>query len=174
MGLFKDMAGAARGFASNKLTEGDYVVRIDECDVFETDISGNCFKVTLTILAALDGPHKAGEVVTVVHGDKKGTKKQWLSNIKSFIAGVMNVEDARIGETETIAVLGPTNGGSNAMDGTVCRVKAISRPSKKSRDEKTGQPFEYSVYSWFPSLSDAEIVQAIGAEGVKRFFPNGL
>lgn len=167
------MAGATRGFASNKLTEGDYIVRVDKCDAFKTDISGNCYKITLTILAAIDGPHKEGEIVTVTHGDKRITEKQWLGNIKAFIAGVMAVEDAKVGEDETIQTLDASQGGQSVLNGTVCRVKAISRASKKSKDEQ-GNPYDYSVYSWFPSLSDDEIKQALGEERVKRHFPNGL
>lgn len=181
MGLFSGMKDAARGFASNKLTEGDYVARIDKCDLFRTDISGNCFKITLTILAVSDGPHKVGEVVTVNFGDKRITAKQWLGNIKGFIAGVMNVDDASVGEAETIRTCdsflndaSQVQKGENVLGGTVCRVKAIQRKSKNSRDAKTGEAFDYSVYTWSPSLDEKEIVQAIGAEGVKRFFPNGL
>lgn len=173
MGIFAGMAGATRGFASNKLTVGDYVVRIDKCDLFKTDISGNCYKITLSILAALDGPHKAGEVVTVTFGDKRITEKQWLGNIKGFIAGVMNVDDSQIGEAETMQTLDAPQ-GNGVMNGTVCRVRALERPSKSARDQKTGEAFSYSVYSWFPALTNEEIVQAIGEEGVKRFFPNGL
>ena len=173
MGLFSGMQGATRGFASNKLTLGDYIVRVDGCDLFKTDISGNCFKITLSILAVLDGPHKVGEVVTVTFGDKRITEKQWLGNIKGFIAGVMNVDDSNIGEAETMKTLSPPT-GNGVMNGTVCRVRALQRASKTARDQKTGEAFEYSVYSWFPALSDAEIVQAIGEEGVKRFFPSGL
>jgi hypothetical protein len=174
MGLFSGMAGATRSFGSNKLTEGDYVARIDGCDLFKTDMSGNCYKVTLTILAVLDGPHKVGEVVTTTWGDKRAkTEKQWLGNIKAFIAGVMAVDDAKIGETETMATLPAEQGGQAVLNGTVCRIKAVRRTGK-SVDKETGQPFEYSLYTWAPSLNDEEIVQAIGAEGVKRFFPNGL
>lgn len=182
MGLFSGMKDAQRGFASNKLIEGDYVARIDKCDLFRTDISGNCFKITLTILAVSDGPHKVGEAVTVNFGDKRITAKQWLGNIKGFIAGVMNVDDAAVGEKETLQTCdtfladdGKTvMKGENVLGGTVCRVKAIVRASKSARDPKTGEAFDYSVYVWSPSLTNEEIVQAIGAEGVKRFFPNGL
>ena len=173
MGIFAGMQGATRGFASNKLTEGDYVARVDKCDLFKTDISGNCFKITLTILAVSDGPHKAGEVVTVNFGDKRITEKQWLGNIKSFIAGVMNVEDSKVGEAETMRTLDPSQDGQAVMNGTVCRVKAFQRASKSARD-KNGEPFDYSVYTWSPSLTDEEILQIIGEEGIKRFFPNGL
>jgi len=181
MGLFSGMKDAQRGFASNKLTEGDYIVRIDKCDLFRTDISGNCFKITLTILAVSDGPHKVGEVATVNFGDKRITQKQWLGNIKGFIANVMNVADEAVGEKETLQTCdsflndaGQIQKGENVLGGTVCRVKAIVRASKSARDPKTGEAFDYSVYVWSPSLTNEEIVQAIGAEGVKRFFPSGL
>lgn len=180
MGIFSGMKGAARGFASNKLTEGDYIARIDKCDLFKTDISGNCYKITLTILAVLDGPHRIGEAVTVNFPDKRVTEKQWLGNIKGFIAGVMNVADEAIGNDETYQTLaefrddsGKMVQGENVLGGTVCRVKAIQRSSKSSKNDN-GDPFSYSVYSWFPALTEAEIKQAIGEEGVKRFFPNGL
>lgn len=180
MGIFAGMKDAARGYSSNKLTEGDYVARIDRCDLFKTDISGNVFKIALTILAVTDGPHKAGEVVTVTFGDKRITEKQWLGNIKGFIAGVMNQDDARIGEAETFRTLaefrddkGQTQQGENVLGGTVCRVRATQRPSKTSRD-KEGNPFDYSVYSWSPALTPEEITQAIGADAVARFFPSGL
>lgn len=181
MGLFDGMASATRAFGSNKLTEGDYVARIDRCDVFKTDISGNCYKITLTILGVTDGPHKVGEVATVVFGDKRITEKQWLGNIKGFIAGVMNVDDSKIGAGETQRTLaefkdanGNTVVGENCMAGEVCRVKATQRKSKNSKDPKTGEAYDYSIYNWSPSLSAEEITEALGAEAVKRFFPSGL
>ena len=97
------------------------------------------------------------------------TRREW----QAFIAGVMAVEDSKIGENETMQTLDKSQGGQEVLNGTVCRVKAIQRSSKKSKDEQ-GNPYDYSIYSWSPSLTDAEIVQALGEEAVKRFFPNGL
>lgn len=181
MGLFSGMKEASRGFASNKLTQGDYIARVDRCDTFKTDISGNCYKITLTILAVLDGPHKAGEVATVTFGDKRVTEKQWLGNIKGFIAGVMNQDDSKIDGDATMRTLaefkddkGNTVQGENVLGGTVTRVRAIQRASKSSKDKNSGEAFNYSVYTWSAALSDDEIVKAIGEEGVARFFPNGL
>lgn len=174
MSLFSGMKGAKRGYQGTKLSEGDYFVRVDRCDTFETDISGNCYKITLTILAVNDGTHKEGEVVTVVFGDKRVTKAQWYGNIKGFIANVMSVEDEAVGEAETVATLHQELGGQNVLGGTVCRVKAIRRTSKKSKNDK-GEPFEFSVYNWSPAIVDnEEIRQVLGEERVKRYFPNGL
>jgi hypothetical protein len=172
--MFAGIKNAKRGFNNVKLTEGDYIVRIDRCDTFETDIMGECYKVQLTILAALDGPHKEGEVVTIIHSMQSAkTKTQWFANIKSFIGGVMNVTDDQIDEAATAATLHQDLGGQNILGGTIFRIKAVRRLSKKSRDER-GNPFEYSAYSWGVALENAEIVQALGAERIKKFFPNGL
>ena len=174
MSLFSGMKGAKRNFQSAKLIEGDYFVRIDNCETFETDISGNCYKILLTILAVNDGTHKEGEVLTVVYGEKSAqTKANWYGNIKGFIATVMGVADDAVGEAETVATLTKELGGQNVLGGTVCRVKAMRRVSKKNRDEK-GNPREFTVYNWGLALSSEEIPGVLGEERVKRFFPNGL
>lgn len=174
MSLFSGMKGAKRNFQSAKLLEGNYFVRIDNCETFETDISGNCYKILLTILAVNDGPHKEGEVLTVVYGEKSAqTKANWYGNIKGFIGNVMGVTDEAVGEAETVATLTKELGGENVLGGTVCLVKAMRRTSKKNRDEK-GEPREFSVYNWGIALEPQEIAQVLGPERVKRFFPNGL
>jgi hypothetical protein len=172
MGTFSGMKDAKRGYTSNRLTEGDYVVRVDRCDHFEAEAAGEGFKITLTVLAADGGKHKEGEAVTATYflrQGSKGGKKQWFGNIKSFIAVVMNVEDERIDEAAVVRTLDP----EQALAGTVCRVKSIARMSKTTKDEQ-GNPNEFYVYSWTPAMENEEIRQTLGAERVARFFPSGL
>jgi len=168
MGSFSGMASATRGFASNRLIEGDYIVRIDKAENFEARQTGEKYKITATILAVTAGRHKEGEVVTVMYSKNHGLD-QYLSNIKSFIAGVLNLPDPEVDEKMVLRTLDP----EQAMSGLVTRVRAIERDSKK-KDDKTGTPFQYSVYTWAPFLQPEEIATAIGAERVKRFFPSGL
>lgn len=168
MGAFSGMKDAKRGYNSNPLTEGDYVARIDRCDFFEAQQNGEFYKITLTILAVGSGPHKEGEVVNILYGRKHGNT-QFLQNVKSFIAGVMNVEDGLIDEAATMRTLDP----EQVLAGLVIQVKASRRNSKKSKRED-GTPFEYSVYTYSPTLSDEDIKQTLGEARVKRFFPNGL
>jgi hypothetical protein len=171
MGAFSGLRDAARGFSSNPLRPGRYVARIDGCDSFEAEQKGLMWKNTLTILAVEDGgeqPHKVGEQVHVFF--KKGQfPKVFLQNIKSFMAGVLDVADEEIGEEEADAALSD----DSPMVGLVTVVAGRQQASKSSRDDD-GNPFKYTVYSWSPSLTDEEIVEAIGQEGVERFFPNGL
>ena len=172
MGTFSGMKDAKRGYTSNRLTEGDYVVRVDRCDHFEAEAAGEGFKITLTVLAAERGSHKEGEATTVTYFLKPGAlggKKQWFGNIKSFIAVVMNVSDEVIDEAAVVRTLDP----EQVLAGTVCRVKSTSRLSKTSKG-KDGTPNEFFMYSWAPALENEEILQTLGEERVKRFFPNGL
>lgn len=169
MGMFDGIKGAKRGYEKNKLVEGDYIVRIDRCDAFKAEQAGNCYKVTLTILAVNDGRHKEGEVTHVVFSNKGSTDKQWYGNIKSFIGGVLGVSDEQIDES---SVGRTVDEKEQVMAGRVCRVAAHIRASKK-RDDK-GNPFEYSTYSWGAQLPSPEIAKALGEERVKKFFPNGL
>ena len=181
MGILSGMKDAKRGFASNRLTEGDYIARIDRCDLFETDISGNCYKITMTILAAVNGPHKEGELVTHTISDKRAsTKKQWLGNIKSFIGTVMVQPDEKIGEPETLRTLfevqnekGELVPGENVLGGTVIRLRAVLRASKKSKDPQ-GNPYDFCVPTWAPALTNEEIAKVLKPEQIARHFPNGL
>ena len=105
MGTFSGMKDAKRGYTSNRLTDGDYVVRVDRCDHFEAEAAGEGYKITLTILASERGAHKEGEAVTATYFLKPGTKggkKQWFGNIKSFIAVVMGVDDEVIQSGENL------------------------------------------------------------------------
>ena len=166
------MKDAKRGYTSNRLTEGDYVVRVDRCDHFEAEAAGEGFKITLTVLAAERGSHKEGEATTVTYFLKPGAlggKKQWFGNIKSFIAVVMNVADEAIDEASVVRTLDP----EQILAGTVCRVRSNQRLSKKSKRDD-GTPQEFFVYTWSPALENAEILQTLGEERVKRFFPSGL
>jgi hypothetical protein len=166
------MKDAKRGYTSNRLTEGDYVARVDRCDHFEAEAAGEGFKITLTVLAADRGKHKEGEAVTATYflrPGSKGGKKQWFGNIKSFIAVVMNVEDELIDEAAVVRTLDP----EQALAGTVCRVKSTERLSKSTKKDD-GTPNEFYVYSWAPAMENGEILQTLGDERVKRFFPTGL
>lgn len=172
MGAFSGLRDAARGFSSNPLRAGRYVARIDACDSFEAEQKGLMWKNTLTILAVEDGgesPHKVGEQVHVFF--KKGQyPKLFLQNIKSFMAGVLDVADDEIGEEEADSAL---DGDDSPMVGLVTVVTGRTQASRTAKDDD-GNPRKYVVYSWMPSLDDDEIVEAIGEENVERFFPNGL
>ena len=173
MGAFSGLKDAKRGFGSNKLKEGKYVVRIDACDFFEGDQVGEAWKNTLTILAVEEGPaegaqHKVGEVVHTFFYMKSG-KKTFHQNLKGFMAGVLNVDDEDVGEEEAEAATKE----DSPMKGLVTVVTGRRRTSKKTKDEKTGEPVEYVVYSWSPCLDASEVLAAIGEEAYAKFFPNG-
>ncbi len=168
MGAFSGLRDAARGFSSNPIRKGRYVARIDACDSFEADQMGLMWKNTLTILAVEEGDHKVGEQVHVFY--KKGQyPKLFLQNIKTFMAGVLDVADDEIGEEEAEMALSD----DSPMVGLVTVVTAREQASRTAKDDD-GNPRKYVVTSWQPSLDDDEIVEAIGEEGVTRFFPNGL
>ena len=54
MGRFSGLDKATRGFASNRLREGKYVVRVDGCDYFPTEMYGDAWKNTLTSMLPFD------------------------------------------------------------------------------------------------------------------------
>lgn len=175
MGMFKDLAAASSGYQSNPLRPGRYVARIDNMVTFDAEQKGWFWKTTLTILAIEDGgesPHKIGEQVHVFF--KKGQYPQvFLQNIKSLIAGVLNVADEEVGEAEAEAVLSEEGGEPGQMDGLVTTVTGRQQASKKSKDDD-GNPRLYTVYGWGPSLDDAAIVEAMTEEDFAKIYPNGL
>ena len=167
MGAFDGLKDAKRGFNSNALKEGQYVVRIDECSFFETEQNGEMWKNTLTVLAVEDGEHRVGEIVNTFFRVMAG-KKTFQSNLKAFIAGVLDVPDEDIGMENTKEILG----ADNPMRGLVTVVTAKRRTSKDKVDEKTKEPIQYTVYSWSPCLSKEETMAALGDEVYQRFFPS--
>jgi len=169
MGAFAGMNDATRGYVSNYLRPGRYVARIDECASFEKEGVGRMWKTSLTILAVEDGDHKVGEQVQTFFKLDPRYPKMFYGKIMGFIAGVLNVSDDEIGEEETEAVLGE----NNPLEGLVTVVTAVASASKKSKNED-GTPKMFTNYSWSASLDDDEIADAIGEEGIARFFPNGL
>jgi len=170
MGAFSGLKDAKRGFQSNPLQPGKYVCRIDACDFFETDNSGEMWKNTLTVLAVEDGPHKAGEVVHTFFkvGTGAAGKTTFQSNLKAFMVGVLACDDDDIGEAEAKQATAE----NSPMKGLVTIVTARQRQSKDKKDDE-GLPRKYTVYSWSPSLTNEEIVAAIGEEAFATFFPNG-
>jgi hypothetical protein len=169
MSAFSGIKDAKRGFQSKPCKDGQYVLRIDGNDFFDTNQAGEMWKITGTILSVIDGDHKVGEVVHIFFRVNAG-KQTFQQNLKAYLAGVLDVDDELIDEPATQKALGD----DSPMNGLVTIVTGRRRTSKKKLDEKTGQPVEYTVYAWTPSLSSDEIEAAIGEDGVKRFFPNGL
>ncbi len=167
MGAFTGLKDAKRGFQSNPLKAGKYVCRIDACDFFDTEQAGEMWKNTLTILAVEEGEHKVGEIVNTFFRVGAG-KSTFQSNLKAFLAGVLDVDDEAIDEASAMKATEE----NSPMRGLVTIVTARQRTSKKKVDDKTGEPVEYTVYSWSACLNDAEIVAAIGDEAYAQFFPN--
>lgn len=168
MGAFSGLKDAKRGFQSNPLQEGKYIVRIDGCEFFDTEQNGEMWKNTLTILSVIDGEHKVGEVVNTFFRMKAG-KKTFQQNLKAFVAGVLDVDDDDVGEEDATEILSE----KNPLKGLVTIVTGRRRTSKDKKTDE-GLPVTYVVYSWTPFLSDEEIVGVLKEEGMARFFPNGL
>lgn len=168
MGAFSGLKDAKRGFSSNPLRPGRYLARIDECAHFDTEQKGEMWKNTLTILAVEEGDHKVGEQVHTFFKLSAG-KQVFQRNLKAFIATVLDVDDEEIGEDEAKQI----SGEEQRMAGLVTVVTARKQTSKDGKDDD-GKPRQYTVYSWSASLTNAEVAEAIGEEGVARFFPNGL
>lgn len=168
MGIFTGIKGAKRGFSSNPIKEGDYVVRIDDAKVLNTRMSGELWKTTLTVLAVESGENKVGEVVHVFFGTKHGLDI-FQQNVKSLLAGVLDCADEDIDDAAAERCILD----DSPIVGLVTRVRATRRTSQKTVT-KEGLPATYLTYSWSAALTNEEIERAITAEGVKRFFPNGL
>lgn len=173
MGAFTGLRDAKRGFSSNFLKQGKYVVRIDSLDFFDSD-NGEFWKNTLTVLAVEEGEHKVGEVVHVMfkYVSTAEGKQIFQRNLKAFLAGVLDVEDDRIDE----AAADRAKSEDSPLKGLVTVVTARNRASKDKVYDKgpnKGQPVEYTVYSWEPSLDDEAIKEAIGKEAYEKHFPNG-
>lgn len=168
---FKGMKDASRGYSSNAVREGRYLVRIDECSFFDTN-NGEKWKNTLTVLAVEDGDHRVGEVINTFFkvGSGKIQLEIFQRNVKSFVAGVLDCADEDVDEDAIDTVLGE----DNPLKGHVTFLSVTMRQSRDKIDEKTGEKALYPVYSWSPAYTPEEIRSALGEEGVARFFPNGL
>lgn len=172
MGMFSNIKEAKRGFTSNFLRAGKYVVRVDSCQTFGSD-NGEFWKNTLTIIGVIDGgaqPHKVGEVVHVMwnYGSTKEKHDIFQRNLKKFIGNVLDVSDEQIDEANCLRI----SGQEQAMAGLVTIVTGIDTPSKKSKDEK-GNPKMFTNFAWSPCMDKDETVAAIGEDAYKQFFPNG-
>jgi hypothetical protein len=170
--MFSGIKEAKRGFTSNFLRAGKYVLRIDSCQTFDSD-NGEFWKNTFTVLAVIDGgtqPHKVGEVVHVMwnYGGTAEKHQIFQRNLKKFIGGVLDVSDESIDEANCLRI----SGQEQAMGGLVTIVTGHDQPSKKSKDEK-GNPKMFTNFSWTPCMDKDEIVAAIGEEAFKVFFPTG-
>lgn len=169
MGAFAGMNEATRGYVSNYVLPGRYVVRIDECVDFEKEGVGKMWKNSLTVLAVQEGTHKIGEQVQTFFKFDQRYPKMFFGKIMAFIAGVMGVTDEEVNEEETEQVLSE----DNPLEGLVTILIATASASKKQKNED-GTPKMFTNYSWSEALDEDEILAAIGEEGVERFFPNGL
>lgn len=177
MGAFSGMKNAKRGFASNPLqSPGRYLVRIDECAFFEyTDNKGSeneMWKTTVTVLAVQEGGSKEGEQCHIFYKLGGNVPKQtFQANLKGFICSVLNVEEDEVGEAETLQCL---DAKESPLNGLVTMVTARNRKSKKTKNEETGDPVEFAVYSFSEALKDSEIKEVLEPTEIKKYFPNGL
>jgi hypothetical protein len=168
MGAFSGMKDAKRGFNSNPLLPGRYLVRIDECAFFDTDKNGEMWKNTLTILAVDEGEHKVGEVVNTFFKTKPG-KKIFQQNVKSFIGTIMECSDEDIDEDYTKEACSE----ESPLLGLCTVVTARQRPSKSATDDE-GNPYLYTTYSWSPQVSAEDVKSSMEPADFKRIFPKGL
>jgi hypothetical protein len=166
---FDGLANATRGFSSNPLRHGEYVVRLESCDFFNTEMKGNMWKNTLTILGVIDGDHRVGEEVHTFYREAVG-KSTFLGNLKGFLAGITGANDEDVTEADADKAL---EDGS-PVEGLVFIVRGRQRASKNKKDDKTGEPLVYTLYDWNQAMTPEEISEAIGDEAVAKFFPSGL
>ena len=171
---FAGMKDATRGYASNFVLPGRYLVQIVGCDFFETR-KGESWKNTLTVLAVEEGDHKPGETVHTFWRLKPGTegKTVFQSNVKAFVAGVMDVPDEAVDEEAINMILNPAKGESNPLEGHVTLL-TVSQRDHKTATDSDGKPVKYAVYSWSAAYSNAEIRDALNDDALARFFPSGL
>lgn len=166
MSRFAGLNGAKRGFSSNALTEGEYVIRIDKCDFFPTEMYGDTWKNTLTVLGVVRGSHAVGEEVNTSF---RARNKSFASNLCGFLAGVTGSSDEDITDAsgeEALAENSPING-------LVCVVKARKRTHKSATNED-GSPVTYHVYEWERAMSPDQIKDMLPDEVIAKYFPNGL
>ncbi len=173
MGAFDNFGKATRGFQSNPMKEGAYVVRIDECAFFPGRM-GDIWKNTLTVLAvdrAGEDGHSVGETINTFFTCKAGTegRDMFQRKLKAFLAGVLDCEDEAIGKEEAEQA----SSEESPMVGLVTKVTMRLQASKSSVDDD-GNPVKYPVYSWEPSYDGDAVEALLGEEGMEKFFPNGF
>ena len=169
MGAFTGMDTATRGFQSNPLKPGRYIVRIDECAFFDTQNDGEMWKNSHTVIAVEDGEQGVGELTHTFFRMKPG-KQIFQSNVTGFIAGILGCNDDEVDEAASLRVVDEK---AQPFAGYVVPVTAVQRVSKTKKTE-SGSAVTYTTYTWGRRMTNEEILVAIGPEGVERFFPNGL
>ena len=104
-------------------------------------------------------------------GSGKIKQEIYQRNVKAFVAGVLDCADEEV-DTEDLDVV--LDDATNPLKGYVCLLTVTMRQSRDKIDEKTGEKAWYPVLSWSAAYTPEEITEAIGEDGLTRFFPNGL
>lgn len=174
MGRFAGLDEATRGFNSNPLKQGEFIVRIEGCYYFKSDTKGVMWKNDLTILAVIDGEHRVGEEVQTFfkRGDTAIKEKMFQQNLKGFLAGVTGAADEDCGDDDAELACAEDQ-SQNPLRGYVCRVIGHPRPHKTQKNDD-GTPVVYTTYTWHKAMTPDEIREVLDAETIARFFPNGL
>jgi len=176
MGRFSGMKNARRGFQSNAVRPGRYLVRIDEACAFNSPNKGEMVKMTLTVLLAEDGDHKQGEQVHVFHkrGSTATELQVFLGNIKTTLCSIFDIDketEESMSEAEweenAEKAFSEQNPQDSPLVGHVCLLTVALRDNR----DKTGK---YPTYSWSAYYEPKQIAEALSEEEIAKFFPNGF
>lgn len=180
MGAFDGLKDASRGYTSNSVKDGIYAVRIDSSDFFETQ-NGESWKNSLTVLSIIEGSqrlsenqqdHRVGESVNTFFTCKAGKqgKEIFQRNLKAYMAGVLGCADDEIGQAEAEKA----SGEENVLGGLVTILTVRMQAHKTAKDEKTGDPVMYPIYSWSGMLTEDETKDVMTDEAFAKIFPKGF
>lgn len=165
---FAGMKEVSREQNSSWYRPGAYLVRVDVVKWFNKKCGEVAFKSEVTVIQVINdgegGGNRLGEQIS--HVIPKGGFK-FLERVKGFIACATNSEDEDVDDEATLYACGDTQ----PLAGYVLQVSARNTPTKKHTAEK---PAFFTNINYETRIPFEDVPELIGADGMERFFPNGL
>lgn len=164
-GIFSNIGKAKAMLDANYIRPGKYWMLINKCKV-DSDRKGVAFIANeFTVIRALDNDNGQGhrlreDVCQLV----KQTNDYFLSEVKSFVAGVMGIQAEDVGEDDALLVYDPEK---QPLVGYVVEVHARNITLKDSNKDFTRVTYKREV-------KPQELLEGLDPEIISRYFPNGV
>lgn len=165
MGIFDGIETAvAEGSGRRVFIEqepGHYLLRIDNVWTGETRDGVAFFQADVTVTHVYDGNWSAGSEVCLRFSKGGAMKDMFLPKVRAFVEKTLLVEDVTPDDMDELC------GAPEAVQWRTIEVRSREHTSKKTGNTST----IYSIERYVPK---AEVEATIGAEGVERFYPDGI
>lgn len=158
---FAGFGDARSGRASNYISPGHYLLRVDKCKVGESRKKQGFIAVEFTVVHvyAADSKHKVGEEVTwmlMTHHDS------WQGDFKGFLSAITNTPEHMIEDSDGLEVVGE----GQPLSGRVIEANVWTKQTKSGVD--------FTKISWKDAPTPETVGKLLSPQDVTRFFPNGV